>query len=347
MDVAIVGAGGVCGRQLLMQLITERVVPSSARLQLVTHRGGSSESELWGIRADVLDAFSEIAPTLEVAFNPEEVDADIVVMMAGATISGDPGAPVDRAALGRTNGSIFRQYAEGLANHPRHPLVIVQSNPVELGVQIFTEYLDPHRVLGAAGFSDTLRFSQEIGTDLKVPRSSVRSLVLGQHGDHLVPCWSQVHVRGVGEQQLRDYIAHVRAGRDLADLPEEIRQGKAQMLDLVRSGHIKEALDFVNGLPTDVRFAVRPFFTHFTAGRTTEVATANAVSWLVSLLMYSVPMVVSAQVRLTDEWEGIEGVTGAPVLLSPNGWSHVMPVQLHDDEVALLHRAVAAAAPVA
>lgn len=343
MDVAIIGAGGVCGRQLLFQLITERVVPASSRLQLVTHRGGSSEHELWGLRSDVIDAFAEIAPTIDIAFDPKDVDADIVVMMAGVTISTDPGASVDRAELGRKNADIFTSYARALVDHPRNPLVIVQSNPVELGVRIFAEHLPRRRVLGAAGFSDTLRFSHEIGVDLGVPRSGVRSLVLGQHGDHLVPCWSQVHVRGVDDERLAQYIAKTREGRDLADLPDEIRDGKARMLDMVRAGEIEQALKFVESLPVDVRFAVKPFFTHFTAGRTTEAATANAVSWLVSLLMYSIPLVASAQVQLEGEWRGLAGVTAAPVLLSPNGWSHVMPARLTDDEFALLERAVAAA----
>ena len=40
MDVAIIGAGGVCGRQVAMQLIEARVLPASARLQLVGHQGG-------------------------------------------------------------------------------------------------------------------------------------------------------------------------------------------------------------------------------------------------------------------------------------------------------------------
>lgn len=340
MDIAIVGAGGVCGRQLLFMMIGEKIMPKSARLQLVTYRGGTSENELWGLRSDVADAFDEVAPDMEIVFDPEDIDADLVVMMAGATISTDPDAPVDRAALAQRNEQIFRDYAQALADHERKPLVVVQSNPVELGVRVFSEHLPRHRVLGAAGFSDTLRFSREIGVDLGVPRSAVRAGVLGQHGDFLVPCWSQVQVRGVSDERLAQYIADVRRGRDLADLPEEIRSAKAQMLALVRSGDVKGAYAYVESLPADVRFAVKPFFTHFTAGRTTEAATAHAVAWLVSVIMHSFPMAVSAQVQLEGEWQDLRGVTAAPVMLGPSGWSAVLRPRINADEIALLQRAV-------
>lgn len=51
MDVAVVGTAGACGRQLAVHLLERRIVPHDARLQLVGHRGGPSEKELWGLRA--------------------------------------------------------------------------------------------------------------------------------------------------------------------------------------------------------------------------------------------------------------------------------------------------------
>ena len=66
MDIAVIGACGACGRQLCMQLLERRIVPTTNRLQLVGHLGGASENELWGLQADMQDAFSEWAPRMQV-----------------------------------------------------------------------------------------------------------------------------------------------------------------------------------------------------------------------------------------------------------------------------------------
>ena len=97
MDVSVVGAAGACGRQLAVQLLERRVLGPDARLQLVGHRGHRSEQELWGLHADLSDAYADTAPALELVDDPEAVDADVVVMLAGATLSTDPTAPADRA----------------------------------------------------------------------------------------------------------------------------------------------------------------------------------------------------------------------------------------------------------
>ena len=220
MDVAIIGAGGVCGRQLLFQTLSQRIVSPDARIELVTHRGGQSEREMWGLRGDAADAFDEIAPTLDIVFDPHQITAGVVVVLAGATISTDPNVPADRTALAATNTAMFTEYAEALAARDHPPIVVVQSNPVELGVKIFSRRLPRRSVLGAAGFSDSLRFGREVARDLGVARRDVRALVLGEHGDRMVPLWSQLQVRG---RDAAEYAEQVRAGRQLSDLPDEIR----------------------------------------------------------------------------------------------------------------------------
>jgi malate dehydrogenase len=343
MDVAIVGAAGSCGRQLAGQLLDRRVLSSASRLQLVGHRGGHSEHELWGLRIDLEDAFVDDAPAIEIVLDPSGIDAEVVVMLAGATVSTDPLAPVDRAALGRINRAIFVEYAEAIgARRGEPPIVIVQSNPVELGVQIFAERLGRHRVLGAGAWSDTLRFRAELAASFGVRRPQVRAPMLGQHGDHAVPCWSQIAVRGVDREVARAGLARMRADRALEGFPAEIAAHKLAMLELVRVGRVEEAFRSVQALPPDLRATVKPFFTHFTAGRTTEVATAHAVADLVTSLADGEARVFPAQVMLEKEWLDLEGPIAVPVLLSVNGWVGVHPLPLADDEVGALRAAAAA-----
>jgi malate dehydrogenase len=325
--------------------LDRHILPETARLQLVGHRGGRSEDELWGLLSDLEDAFGDNAPSIELVVDPQAVDADVVVMLAGVTIPTDPHASVDRAALGQANYRIFLAYADALAARPgQPPTVIVQSNPVELGVQVFAERLGRQHVLGAGGWSDTLRLRAELAAELAVRRPRVHAWILGQHGDHLVPIWSQVRAWGVTPAEVAALVARVTAGRPLAGLPDEVRLHKAQMIDLVRSGQVRAAYDRVQALPPDLRAAVKPFFTHFTAGHTTEVVTAYAVADIVAALVEGRQRVFPAQVALEGEWLGVHGVVGAPVVLSLNGWEHLYPVELSDVESAAVERAAAAIA---
>lgn len=342
MDVAIIGAAGVCGRQVAMQLLEGRVLPASARLQLVAHRGGESEHELWGLRADLQDAFADWAPSIELAFSPSEVNAEIVVMMAGATVSLDPGAPVDRLALGRLNAQMFAEYAEALAKLPESPMVIVQSNPVELGVHIFAQHLPAERVLGAAGWSDTLRFRHELAVEFGVPRTRVSALVLGQHGDHLVPIWSSIQVQGIAAEEVSAGIGRIRRGRHLCDLPQEVPAERAAMIDLISQDRIHDAYERVKALPVDLRVAVKPFFTAFTSGRTTEIVTARAAVDIVAAIFNGTAMSIPAQVASGGVWNNLAAPLAAPVLLGVQGWQQVLQLGLATDELAALEVADAA-----
>ncbi len=346
MDIAVIGAGGSCGRQLCMQLLERRIAQTGDRLQMVTRRGGASETELWGLRADLQDAFDDWGPEVELVFEPEDVAADIVVMMAGETVSTDPGAETDRAALARHNAAMFAHYADAAADRADPPIVVVQSNPVELGVSVFADRLPPQRVLGAGAWSDSLRFAREIAADLGVSRRDVQAVMFGQHGDHLVPLWSKVDVRGLTPDAVAEYVAASRAGFALAELPERVRVAKSEMIELIRGGHIGQAFEGVQLLPADLRAAVKPFFTHFTAGRTTEAVTARSAADLVGAFVNGLAFAVPAQVVAAGTWADELGLTGTPiglpVILGRSEWAAILPVDLAADEAAAMQVAAAA-----
>ncbi len=67
MNIAIVGATGSCGRQVAAQMVERSLLSEDANLHLVGHAGGAHESELWGLRADLYDAFADAAPTIHLA----------------------------------------------------------------------------------------------------------------------------------------------------------------------------------------------------------------------------------------------------------------------------------------
>lgn len=341
-NIAIVGAAGACGRQLAIQLLDEHMMEPSARLQLVVHRGGQSESEAHGLRADLRDAFADDAPDIELIHDPRDVDTDILVMLAGTTIPTDPRANVDRVAIARSNHSMFLSYAEEMAlRGDDAPTVVVQSNPVELGVDTFARAIGRHRVLGAGAYSDSLRFRREIADSFGIRRSHVTGYMLGQHGDHLVPIWSSVTIDSLDAAFVTARIAELRADTALVDLPDTIVRHRAELLGFVARGDIHGAFEHAMELPPTIRAAVKPFLVHTTAGRTTEVVTAHAVAEIIGHLLAEDGAVIPAQVVVDGEL-GMYGVGGFPVRLAEGGWDEVVDPGFEDDERDALRRALAA-----
>ena len=338
-DVAIIGAAGSCGRQLAMQLLSRQVLPPSARLQLVARRGGRSEVEILGLKTDLRDAFADTAPHIELIDRPEMIDADILVMLAGSTIPSDPNLNVDRIKLARKNLGIFRTFAEELGRREGPPpLVIVQSNPIELGVDVFSRHIDRHMVVGAGANSDTVRFSREIADSLGVRSSDVTAFMLGQHGDNLVPIWSKVAVRGIDASVLAEWISEQRAGRSLDSLSEEIVRHRDELLGRVAADQVHDAFHEASLLPADLRAAVKPFLVHTTAGRTTEIMTAHSVAEIIESLISGRQSTFALQVRLENEYLSLRGTGAVPVQLTPDGWTRAVDMALAEDEIAALRR---------
>lgn len=336
MRVAVVGATGNCGRQVAAQLIERELLPNTDVLYLVGHAGGTHENSLWGMRADLRDAFAGRSPDIEISNTVASTQADVVVMIAGATVTRDT---KDRAALAERNRKIFAEVAKSVGEMGNEPLVVVQSNPVEIAVAAFAAVIPRHRVLAAAAWSDSLRFRRELAADLGINRSQVEAEVWGQHGDHMVPMWSQIRATGVSHQQLVDVIGAARGNRSLADLPTEISEHRSTMLEIVESGDVRGAYEFVQQQPADIRSAIKPFFTHFTAGHTTEFATAHAVVDVLAFVQQEDPTAFPAQVYLDGEYGDVRGPLAVPVSVQGSGWTSTRVQPLADDERSALVRA--------
>jgi hypothetical protein len=153
MDISVIGASGDVGTETVNQLLAGRVLTPSERLQMVGRVEGKSSSRLYGLQSDLSDAYAEVTPELEVVLTPEKIRGDIVILAAGAPVT----APNQtRNELAQLNLPVFRRYAQAIAAHGHgRELVLVVSNPVELAVEVFSQYLGRHRVIGVGGYSDS------------------------------------------------------------------------------------------------------------------------------------------------------------------------------------------------
>lgn len=348
MDVAVLGATGDVGRQVCTQLVERQVLPTTSRLQLVGRPGGSSGRAVHGLRADLVDAYDEHAPVLDVALDPADVVADVVVVAAGRTVPPrSDGVPPSRAALAAENAAIFRAYADALADHGSgNEVVVVVSNPVELGVAVMAERLGRHRVVGMGAWLDTLRFRREIAVQLGVRRHRVGGFVGGQHGDDAVPLWSTVRISGLDVAERERAVARLRAGRTLATFADEVARAKADLLALAATD-IADAFALIDSWPPDLRALARPWMTH-QSGAKTATGTASATIDLLETILDGRDIVVAGQVALEGEvtvgGAPVHGVLGVPVVLGPEGWSRVLLDPLPADEDARLAASAAAIA---
>lgn len=335
----MLGAAGDVGRQVCAQLIERRVLPTSSRLQLVGRPGGASGRASYGLRADLVDAYDEHAPLIDVALDPRDVVADVIVLTAGRTAPARAGASTDRAVLAAENHAVFEAYARAIAEHGSgHEVVVVVSNPVELGVAVVARALGRHRVIGMGAWLDTLRFRREVAVSLGVRRHRVGGFVAGQHGDDQVPLWSTVRISGLDVDERARAVAGLRGPRSLDGFAAEIDDAKAQLADLMATD-VAGAFDLVETWSPDLRGVSRPWLTH-QSGAKTASATANATVDLVDTILDGRDIVVAGQVALDGEvavtGRPLRGVLGVPVVLGPEGWTRVLLDEPAPDEARRL-----------
>ena len=162
--------------------------------------------------------------------NYEDIkNSDVIIITAG--IPRKPG--MSRDDLLGTNLKIIKQVAEGVKKTSPKAFVICITNPLDVIVMAFQKYsgLPTNKVVGMAGILDSSRFKYFISQELKVPVKNVESLVLGGHGDTMVPMTNQTTVSGkplnklIQKEKLDSIIERTRKGG--AEIGKLLQKGSA------------------------------------------------------------------------------------------------------------------------
>ena len=121
-------------------------------------------------------------------------NSDVVIVTAG--IPRKPG--MSRDDLLETNLKIIKQVAEGIKKTSSNAFVICITNPLDIIVMALQKYsgLPTNMVIGMAGILDSSRFKYFLSQELQVPVKNIDSLVLGGHGDTMVPMPNQTKING-------------------------------------------------------------------------------------------------------------------------------------------------------
>lgn len=191
MKVSVIGGGGRVGSNAAFAMQCAGIV---AELHLLD----ANEQMAQGEALDLWHGASVIGDQRIYAGGYDKCsDADCIVITAGLRRKPDE----SRLDLINRNVSLFKQILDSLkaANIRKDAIIFVVSNPVDVLTRLAIEHLnhDPKKVIGLGTQLDTARFRSMIALETGLPPSQIKALILGEHGDSMVPIWSSATVAGV------------------------------------------------------------------------------------------------------------------------------------------------------
>jgi malate dehydrogenase len=153
--------------------------------------------------------------------------ADVCIVTAG--IVRKPG--MSRDDLLGTNAKIMRQVSEGIKTYAPNSFVIVITNPLDAMVTLVKRAtgFPKNRVVGQSGILDSSRYRTFIAQELKASVASVSAVVLGGHGDDMVPVRSSCLLSGV---PIEKFIS----GKRLDEIEARVRNAGGEIVSLLKTG---------------------------------------------------------------------------------------------------------------
>lgn len=190
MKVAIIGGGGRVGSCAAFALQCSGIVKEIVLLD-------ANQATAEGEALDLLHGAAYCADqTISAGTYADCSDADIICITAGLRRKPDE----SRLDLINRNVSLFQGILASLkdAGLKKDAIVFVVSNPVDILTQLAVEQtgLPQSQVIGLGTVLDTSRFCSLIASAIKLPPTQVRAMILGEHGDTMLPIWSSASVDG-------------------------------------------------------------------------------------------------------------------------------------------------------
>lgn len=191
MKVAIIGGGGRVGSCAAYCLQLGKIV---RELIILDANQATAEGEA----LDLLHGSAYTADqVIRAGTYADCAEADIVLITAGLRRKPDE----SRLDLINRNVTLFREILKSVkgAGLKKNAIIFVVSNPVDILTQLAVDEcgLPASQVIGLGTVLDTSRFCSLIAASLKLPPTQVRALILGEHGDTMLPIWSSATIDGL------------------------------------------------------------------------------------------------------------------------------------------------------
>lgn len=288
--VTVIGAGNVgatCANVLAHKDVVKEVVLLDIKGDLA--RGKALDS--W--QQAPIDYYS--TRLLGTEDYKDTAGSDIVVITAG--IPRKPG--MSRDDLIATNAKIVNMVTSSIKEHSENPIIIVVSNPLD--VMTYAAYkasgLDASRVFGMAGILDTARYRAFLATELNVSPKDIQAVLMGGHGDTMVPLPRYTTVAGIP-------VLELISPEKLDAIVERTKAGGGELVKLM--------------------------------GTSAWYAPGAAAAQMVEAIVRDEQRIFPCCVRLDGQY-GIKGTfMGAPVKLGKNGIEQIIELDLNEAEMELL-----------
>ena len=165
--------------------------------------------------------------------NYEDIkDSDVIIITAG--VPRKPG--MSRDDLLGINLKIIKQVAEGIKKYSPNAFVICITNPLDVMVMAFQKYsgLPTNKVVGMAGILDSSRFKLFLSLELNVPVKEIHAMVMGGHGDTMVPLPRCTKISG---KPLNELVKQGKISEErLESINQRTRDGGAEIVKYLDKG---------------------------------------------------------------------------------------------------------------
>ncbi len=289
--VTVVGAGNVgatCADVLAYREIAEEIV-------LVDIKEGVAEGKALDIwqKAPINQYDSRtVGSTNDYS---KTANSDVVVITSG--LPRKPG--MTRDDLIETNAGIVKSVTENVVKHSPNAIIIVVSNPLDVMTYQahITSKLPRNKVIGMAGILDTARYRAFIASELNISPKEIQAILMGGHGDTMVPLPRYTTVAGIP-------VTELIAADKLDAIIERTKFGGGELVKLM--------------------------------GTSAWYAPGSAAAQMVEAILKNQRRVFPVCIKLEGEYGIDDCYLGVPVILGKNGVEKVLELDLNEDEKALL-----------
>ncbi len=227
-------------------------------------------------------------------------DSDIVVITAG--LPRKPG--MSRDDLISTNAGIVNSVTASVVKYSSNPIIIVVSNPLD--VMTYAAYkvsgISDHRVFGMAGILDTARYRAFLAEALDVSPKDIQAILMGGHGDSMVPLPRFTTVSGIPVTELIEESK-------LNAIVDRTKVGGGELVKLM--------------------------------GTSAWYAPGAAAAQMVEAIAKDEKRIFPCCARLNGQYGLNDVFVGVPVKLGQNGIEQILELKLSDSEKQLLHQSAA------